>query len=195
MEAKTASHRSAETRHSRTVRWVINQFEAVKERVEARAGAFVDKEQAWPEEAYDRGRPVAVRKRISAWMEQSELWPAESSHDEPTEAELLMIGDTPVVEDNVCVEEIIEEDVVEEVVSRAKRERRKIMPVMKPVVMAEKSRSVRVNQIARFLKLNGAVDVPKPNGIYFDFPGHGHFQSLHLWKDSPEIQEFSPNQF
>lgn len=162
--------------------------------MEAKAGAFVDKEQSWPEEAYGRGRPVASRRRVSAWMEQSELFPAEPSHDEPAEAELLMLGDTPVVEEEEPVVEVIEE-VEEVVVPQVKRERRKIIPATRPAVVREKSRTVRVNQIARFLKLTGAVEVPKPNEIYFDFPGHGHFQSLHLWKESPEIQEFTPNQF
>ena len=190
MEAKTASHRSAEARHGRTVRWVISQFEAVREKVEARAGAIADRDQSWPEEAYERGRSVTVRKRISDCVEQSELWPTISKRDEPTEAELLMVGDTPMAED-LC----IEKEVVEMVEVPEKRERRKIYPALKYSGPREKSRAVRENTIARFLNLSGAIDVPKSNEVYIDFPDKGLFQSLQLWTHSPEPQDFSPNQF
>jgi len=193
METETASYRSTEARHSRPVRWIINQVGSVREKLEAGTVASVDESQAWPDSSFRNKTRISPKKRSVSSFQQAELWPSDAAR----KIELPMAVE-PVVETVAASPKNMIEEIPFVEVKKLRKpaprvvvsERRKVVTVSGIKATSTTSQSLRVNSIARFLNVNGAIEGLKTGGIHFDIANRGGLQALRLWKGSPETSTF-----
>jgi len=165
----------------------------VREKLETGAGASAEAPQAWPDSSFRNKTRVSVKKRTSTSFQQAELWPSNS----PQKIEMPM-PEEPIVEAAaVSIARKVEEIPFVEVKKLRKpsprvvvSERRKVVTVSGTKASSNTSDSLRVNSIARFLNVNGAIEGLKSGGIHFDIAGRGGLQTLRLWKGSSETTAF-----
>jgi len=161
-----------------------------REKLTAKVGASMDRVQSWPETFLNADRPVVVKKRRRVSMEQAELWPSESVAAEP------VVESMPesVSADTVSFVDVakMREPAVVETRSLRRGAHRKSDSSRQPT---PRRTEVRVNNIARYLNVNGAIEGMKTGGIRFDLPGRGYPQALRLWTGTTEDQTYSSARF
>jgi len=133
--------------------------------------------------------PVVVRKRAVSSFEQVELWPhrpaqVEEAFEAPAVSAVSLEASLQTACSTSHVEEVVETPV------RQPRLSRKIVTNSPPAGQSPAGQPGR--HIARFLKVNGAIDGVKSQGIRFDLPARGLSNMLRLWRGSSEATEFIP---
>jgi len=133
--------------------------------------------------------PTVVRKRAVSSFEQVELWPHRTTHlEEVVESDSAAQPALDVTVQTACstnhVEEVVETPV------RAPRLSRNI--VTNSVSAGRLPVTQPGRHIARFLKVNGAIDGVNASAVRFDLPARGLSNMLRLWRGSSATAEFIP---
>lgn len=171
----------------------------VRERLQG-AGAVVDDTQTWPDASFRNKVRISSRKRSTA-MEQAELWPSAASAEPSILPESVPVTAAPIsapaVTEDVSFVNVkkLRTPVPRQAHAEAKANARRVVVTAKSRVADHTSHAVRVNSIARFLNVNGAIEGIKTDGMRFDLPGRGHFQALRLWSGSSETAAYSSAQY
>lgn len=133
--------------------------------------------------------PIPVRKRAVSSFEQVELWPGRA----PSAVETMeaLPEATPVIE--TVVQTACTSAHVEEVVETPARKPRGLSRKFVAASPVERMPAVQpARNIARFLKVNGAIDGVRSSTVRFDLPSRGLSQMLRLWRGSSETTEYIP---
>lgn len=165
----------------------------VREKLETGTGASSEASQAWPDSSFRNKARVSVKKRMATALEQSELWPSHSAPKVDVPVQTAPIVEAVAVSSARKIEEIpfVEVKKLRKPAPRVVvSERRKVVAVSGTKASSTTSDSLRVNSIARFLNVNGAIEGLRTGGMHFDIAGRGGLQTLRLWKGSSETTAF-----
>lgn len=166
---------------------------AVREKIEQGTGGTQEESQAWPDSSFRTKTRSMPKKRAATSFEQVELWPTENvpQAELPAPAEPVVL--TTAISPSEPMEDVHYVD-VKKLRKPAPRvvtaERRKVVGSSGVKAAPHTSQSLRVNAIARFLNVNGAIEGLKTGGIHFDVSGRGGLQPLRLWKGTTETSAF-----
>lgn len=175
------------------MRWFIDQLETSRSKVEARAGASLDKISAWSESAATTPRVTVRKPRRAAAFQQAELWPAANASAETATPEAAA-GEVDMAPAAMPVEHMSFMPAVEkETLARPRTLSRRIVtpstPARRPAGLSGKPGG----HIARFLNVNGAIEGTRTGGLVkYDLPGRALSKALRFWKSPDLLTGFSP---